>query len=469
MHNLEPEVSSWIESVEVEGLHKRLNFKLHFRPGINIIYGRNGLGKTTLLHIIANLSEVDIERFNHLAFSKIEVRGSNGGCVRLEKIDGTISVYIDDQNTSFRSARMLSEIEQANIRAIVGERSTYLPAFRSVLERMKEAAYTAYAERSRTDFDAMYREEIKAFRASRNELGASRRDNSVIESNVNKTIRCREWFGSFTPVVRYPSIADVVSGLTEEWGAAQVAIGKIEQKQFESAFIEIFSAIAAGEEPSTEHDQDFLLDQIKDLVAVDDGRVLGPNRMSAYLQLVNIAEKTGGNQQKYNNILQIYLNKLRDRKHEREEILNPMNLFQESVNVFLTDKSFRIGVRSTGLRESARTSKVFIEPMTGPSYGLRALSSGERQIVTMLYSASRSFYKSGPLLIDEPELSLHVDWQRIILNEIQNQHQGRQIIACTHSPEVGADHESRVQFFYPQAADTFEDDVDLEEASSLEQ
>ena len=101
--------------------------------------------------------------------------------------------------------------------------------------------------------------------------------------------------------------------------------------------------------------------------------------------------------------------------------------------------------------------------------GLRALSSGERQIVTMLYSASRSPFKSGPLLIDEPELSLHVDWQRIILGEIENQHQGRQIIACTHSPEVGADHESRVQFFFPYAADVFEEVSDLEEAVSLEQ
>lgn len=86
--NQAPE-SSWIESVEVEGLHKRLNFKLNFKPGINIIYGRNGLGKTTLLHVIANLSEMDIDRFAHLAFSRIEICGSNGGKVRLEKIAGT--------------------------------------------------------------------------------------------------------------------------------------------------------------------------------------------------------------------------------------------------------------------------------------------------------------------------------------------------------------------------------------------
>lgn len=468
MHDREIEDSSWIESVEVEGLHKRLNFKLNFKPGINIIYGRNGLGKTTLLHVIANLSEVDIDRFGHLAFSKIEICGSNGGKVRLEKADDIISVFIDEQRTSYEPGKGLSEIEQATIRSIVGERSTYLPAFRSVLERMRESAYNPYAERSRPEYDNLYREEAKAFRGSQTEYAASRREGGVIESNVTKTLRCREWFGNFTPMVRYPSIADVTSGLTEEWGAAQVAIGKIEQKQFESAFAEIFSAIATGDEPAIQQDAGTLLEQIKNLVAEDDSRVQGPTRMSAYLRLVDIADKAGGNHKSYNNILQIYLDKLLERKRDREEILRPMNVFQESVNVFLTDKSFRIGNRSNTARD-ARMSKVFIEPSSGRPYGLRALSSGERQIVTMLYSASRSLFKSGPLLIDEPELSLHVDWQRIILAEIEYQHQGRQIIACTHSPEVGADHEDRVQFFFPYAADASEEDVDLEEATSLEQ
>jgi len=56
---------------------------------------------------------------------------------------------------------------------------------------------------------------------------------------------------------------------------------------------------------------------------------------------------------------------------------------------------------------------------------------------------------TGVFLIDEPELSLHVDWQRIILKEISTQAPMRQIIACTHSPEVGADHDDAVQMFAP--------------------
>jgi predicted ATP-dependent endonuclease of OLD family len=72
--------------------------------------------------------------------------------------------------------------------------------------------------------------------------------------------------------------------------------------------------------------------------------------------------------------------------------------------------------------------------------GLSALSSGERQVLTMLFSATHMSPSDGTMLIDEPEISLHVDWQRIILTEMMKQAGDRQVIVCTHSPEVAADH-----------------------------
>lgn len=65
-------------------------------------------------------------------------------------------------------------------------------------------------------------------------------------------------------------------------------------------------------------------------------------------------------------------------------------------------------------------------------------------------------------LIDEPELSLHIDWQRIILTNLEQQAANRQIIACTHSPEVGADHPDAVQIFAPRVNNTREHSEDDE-------
>jgi predicted ATP-dependent endonuclease of OLD family len=88
----------------------------------------------------------------------------------------------------------------------------------------------------------------------------------------------------------------------------------------------------------------------------------------------------------------------------------------------------------------------------GAIANLSVLSSGERHVLTLLFSATHMSNNEGMLLIDEPELSLHVNWQRVILEELMKQAGTRQIVACTHAPEVTADHRRsmtklRTQYF----------------------
>jgi predicted ATPase len=140
--------------------------------------------------------------------------------------------------------------------------------------------------------------------------------------------------------------------------------------------------------------------------------------------------------------------------------------FEMAVNLFLDGKSLKVSEYANG-RPNKWREYAYIQAAGGTCYPLSTLSSGERQILTMLFSATRmSTSDTGIFLIDEPELSLHVDWQRIILTELNAQAPSRQIIACTHSPEVGADHESAVQMFSPTInsktkIDTAMDDSDF--------
>jgi predicted ATP-dependent endonuclease of OLD family len=71
----------------------------------------------------------------------------------------------------------------------------------------------------------------------------------------------------------------------------------------------------------------------------------------------------------------------------------------------------------------------------------------------MLYAAtSSSLEQSGVVLVDEPELSLHIDWQRLLINRMTKQLGDRQLVVCTHSPEIGADFEDRYQEVKPVPA-----------------
>lgn len=46
---------------------------------------------------------------------------------------------------------------------------------------------------------------------------------------------------------------------------------------------------------------------------------------------------------------------------------------------------------------------------------------------------------ANTVMIDEPELSLHVDWQQVLVASMQKVNPECQMLLATHSPEVMAD------------------------------
>jgi energy-coupling factor transporter ATP-binding protein EcfA2 len=65
---------------------------------------------------------------------------------------------------------------------------------------------------------------------------------------------------------------------------------------------------------------------------------------------------------------------------------------------------------------------------------LLSLSSGEKQLVRLLVEAI--MVGPNPILIDEPELSLHIDWQRALVRSMRTVNSEAQILMATHSPEI---------------------------------
>lgn len=69
------------------------------------------------------------------------------------------------------------------------------------------------------------------------------------------------------------------------------------------------------------------------------------------------------------------------------------------------------------------------------------LSAGEKQMLSFLcYNA---LHTNCPYFIDEPELSLHVDWQRILLDVMMEQGTGNQLFIATHSPFIYSQFEDK--------------------------
>jgi ABC-type lipoprotein export system ATPase subunit len=122
------------------------------------------------------------------------------------------------------------------------------------------------------------------------------------------------------------------------------------------------------------------------------------------------------------------------------EVPENIKTFIEIINGFYENKKLILN------KEKAKNAFELIYADKHTSNSLSSLSSGERQITAIFYAISQ-LSSHRIVLIDEPEISLHVGWQRKILQTIDAMLNSEQIIACTHSPVIGADYElSELEF-----------------------
>ena len=69
------------------------------------------------------------------------------------------------------------------------------------------------------------------------------------------------------------------------------------------------------------------------------------------------------------------------------------------------------------------------------------LSSGEKQLLGLL--SYNAFSEDKTIFIDEPELSMHPDWQRLLFRILKSQGTEKQFFAATHSPMIGATYKDK--------------------------
>lgn len=106
---------------------------------------------------------------------------------------------------------------------------------------------------------------------------------------------------------------------------------------------------------------------------------------------------------------------------ERESIMAPLDAVRIVVEKLFRHSGIKLGSRiSWGDAATAVTSDL--------------LSAGEKQMLSFIcYNA---FNKNSIIFIDEPELSLHVDWQRQLFPTLRDQGTSNQFIIATHSPFI---------------------------------
>ena len=371
-----------IKELEVIGLNESgIPIRIDFNDDINIITGRNGSGKTTILKLMWYCISANIERaVREIVFKKVKVITSeylliverfetkNKEMVHLFVESSSGEVLLDQKEPASRE-RIVEEANQLTIQML--DKSIFFPTFR----RIEGGFSMTDSTREGTRRIVKGNEEI--FIREHN-LGGSRIQDAL-ESHADRlSVENHKFVSSISTV-------DIQQLVTRRHNDATTKVDDYSKSLTENIFSEI-----RGYKQTNSTDEDALKDAISTLDKINQDVI--------------------------------------EFEQVREEAFNSLNVLSKIIVTIFKHKGIRLNPRVTlgDIDQSINSD---------------SLSAGEKQMLSFVcYNA---LYHDCPFFIDEPELSLHVDWQRILLDVMLEQRTNNQLFIATHSPFIYTQYEDK--------------------------
>lgn len=128
------------------------------------------------------------------------------------------------------------------------------------------------------------------------------------------------------------------------------------------------------------------------------------------------------------SVLKEYIKDTQEKFRDFDELVSKLELLKGIINDRFIFKTFEITKENGFIVKNSQNEVIPVD----------RLSSGEQQELVMFYEFLFKVPKDSILLIDEPELSLHIDWQQKFLKDLLEVAKlvGFDVLIATHSPAV---------------------------------
>lgn len=355
-----------IESFEVVGLNGREHkLSAAFGPGVNILTGRNGAGKTSILKLLwyiisGNISialdEVNFQRATiKTDMYEVTVLRINRNTCKVElTMPGEETMLFEDESDEDENFHIDAESRPNQTLQELGG-SIFFPTFRRI-----EGGFTLNA--------------TVAPPSLRPSVNAPARKNAVEEGLLLLSRRLSNGPHMFVAAI---STVDIVGLLLRQYTDLSEKVNRHQQETSQS-IIQII--------------KDFKSDETE-------------------VKEIN----------KANDVLDGIRASIEEMDRQRAIVMTPIEGISTVVEGLF---------KHTGITFDRRLS--FGDAAS--AVNSNALSAGEKQMLSFVcYNA---FYQNSVIFIDEPELSLHVDWQRQLFPILMKQQSSNQFIIATHSPFI---------------------------------
>lgn len=406
-----------ITGVHIRGFWNKLKIDSKFNDDVNIIIGRNGTGKTTFMNLLYAALSVDIDGLMDNEFNLIEIELSylsqNKQIIKIEKsIDELDELYynfiytIANQKYHLKTVSLHKSKIYASSGSVKRRMFEQTNELREILSNyISLSSLSVYRLRSNEEIEIHYRNSNKII--SPVDYRLSQLENEFIQYQLELSKKAREISIDLQKDV-LSSILYSKKQINRSFNIPKPFNKKQEKYRLTSAY-ERLGIIDADIKQKIDMHISSVDIAVKHLHNGDSGKDIDFSALDAYFKTQTIIDMS----LKADTIV--------------NEVFSPINLFLEIIQDFIVDKSFFV---ETG---ELKIFNKYNEPIP-----INKLSSGEKQLLILFIETLLQKSKPYVYLTDEPELSLHIDWQRRIIPAVKKLNPSAQIIVATHSPEVAS-------------------------------
>ena len=394
-----------ISEFSILGLHGNKNIRLKLEDNTLILVGENGTHKTTILTLFYNFLAGEINHLTKYSFDTLEMV-INSKTFFMQRSRMTI-----ERKVEFDSY-FLSREER-----ISGPRRDIIPEREGIELCWATIEDELYAHRFSTKpIEFLF---LPTYRRIEKELGIK-----PAVTNYKPTVR--SWSCQESVEFGMKDIEDLWDEkLKQIKQNRDTGIENLEKKFVEDFLSDEYENIS----------QDFLTEISSEtlekvLARIQDEEGLSEERKTQLRQLKNQRNQLVHNVKTDKKILYVFKKRydfyieLFEHEKSLDDFCNACNRYLHSIEIVYDPTKLDVYIRNRKTSDTSPEQRI----------ELSQLSSGEKQLVSLFTHLYLAEGKQYFLIIDEPEISLSVEWQETFLEDIRNGTFCSGLFVATHSP-----------------------------------
>jgi len=447
-----------IEKFEIIGLFGDRNINIDFQKNesVKILVGENGTGKTHILNILYYIMSGKLNKLVTIQFEEIILKIKNIDIIKITKAELALYFRQDKLNGNC-GCRLKKYLNKSKY----DEMSTMLKRKFSFNEILNSGIFNDLKHKiSKAQLQIMVEEAKMRF-----EKQVDNEDNheiKKIEKKIQKIIEQVHTIDDNYSLIYLPTyrrveedleklgLKDIIDEFEKSTKDTFIQFGMEDTKRYiQNLTNDITKLSLEGfSEMSGDIINNLIDNNTSDISETDRKIIKNINTLHIILNRskdiskenkIIIIKKVEENQifDETNKQLLLYLTKLikiYNKQKEKDELIKS---FTNICNKYLVGKNFHY---------NESLVEVYIEnDITKLPLDIDTFSSGEKQLVSIFARIYLECKKDFILFIDEPEISMSMEWQKMILTDILDSKKCKLLFATTHSPFIFDDEKHELE------------------------